>query len=196
MAEDLAYGDIDGDGDGDLLLGTEWLELGGAAPLPHVLAGEGDLSTTRHAQGGIPASDRCSLADINGDGRLDAVVGFEGATDLLWYTASDDPRKAWTRHSIAKVPGEVYSMHTADMDGDGDIDVIVGEHRAERNRLLIFENVDDGGRFVEHVADDGRGEIDHHDGSLPVDIDGDGDLDVLSIGWHTKTLWLFENLAR
>ncbi|QDV05764.1 FG-GAP repeat protein [Planctomycetes bacterium Poly30] len=196
LAEDLATGDMDGDGDIDLLLGTQWLELGGDAPIPHILDGIGDLAPTRNAPKGVPASDRCSLADIDGDGRLDAVVGFEGATDLLWYAAPADPTQPWTRHRIAEVPGEVYSMHTADMDADGDIDVVVGEHRAERNRLLIFENVDRGARFVEHVADDGRGAIDHHDGSLPVDIDGDGDLDVISIGWHTKTLWLFENLSR
>lgn len=36
----------------------------------------------------------------------------------------------------------------------------------------------------------------HHDGAVVVDLDFDGDLDILSIGWgHGKVLW-YENLRR
>ena len=36
--------------------------------------------------------------------------------------------------------------------------------------------------------------IDHHDGTQAVDLDGDGDLDIISMGWYNPKVWVFENL--
>ena len=38
----------------------------------------------------------------------------------------------------------------------------------------------------------GRGD-EHHDGAVPVDIDGDGDTDVVSIGWTHSDVLVYEN---
>ena len=43
--------------------------------------------------------------------------------------------------------------------------------------------------------DPGGGTFDHHDGAQIVDIDNDGDLDIVSIGWNNITPRIFENLA-
>ena len=184
--EALSAGDIDRDGRIDLLLGTVWLRNTDAGWKPHRI----DPSEA--------APDRNRLADINGDGRLDAVVGFEAISkpgELVWYEQGDDPTAAWRRHLIATVIGPM-SLDVVDVDGDGDLDVIAGEHNLkdpDSARLLVFENMDGrGGRWTEHVVH--RGD-EHHDGALAVDIDGDGDLDIVSIGWgHGKVIW-YENLA-
>ena len=39
-----------------------------------------------------------------------------------------------------------------------------------------------------------KNNIDHHDGTQAVDMDGDGDLDIISIGWYNPKIWVFENL--
>ncbi len=114
---------------------------------------------------------------------------------MVWYEqppAADGP---WIRHLIATVTGPM-SLDVGDLDGDGDLDVVAGEHNLahpETARLWIFENADGrGGRWLGHIA--GVGD-EHHDGAILVDIDGDGDLDIVSIGWSHGRVLLYENRA-
>ena len=38
--------------------------------------------------------------------------------------------------------------------------------------------------------------VDHHDGTQAVDLDGDGDLDIISIGWYNPKVWIYENKSQ
>ncbi len=183
--EALSAGDIDRDGDFDLLLGTRWLRNDRESWSLHLI----------HPTPGDP--DRNKLADINRDGRLDAVVGFEAINvpgKLAWYEQPTDPTAQWTEHIISEQVIGPMSLDVRDMDGDGDLDVVVGEHNYKepsQARLLIFENADGrGGAWKMHVV--GTGD-EHHDGAVVIDIDGDGDLDILSIGWSHPRVLLYEN---
>ena len=112
----------------------------------------------------------------------------------MWYEQGSVPTQPWIKHVIGTVIGPM-SLDVGDIDGDGDLDVIVGEHNLENPasaRLFVFENLDGrGGRWrptIVHTGDE------HHDGALAADIDGDGDLDIVSIGWgHPRVVW-YENL--
>lgn len=190
--EDLNLGDIDRDGDLDLLLGTQWLENQGENWAVHVL----------HDANGDPYGesdpDRNSLVDINQDGRLDAVVGYEAISvigKLAWYEQGANASDMWAEHTIANVVGPM-SVDVADMDSDGDWDVMVGEHNLDQPtsaKLMVFENVDGlGEQWSEHLVYTGD---EHHDGAQVVDIDGDGDLDIISIGWESNAVILYENLS-
>lgn len=135
---------------------------------------------------------------MNGDGRLDAVVGFEAISvpgKLAWYEQPPNATDVWKEHHIAEVIGPM-SLDVIDMDGDGDFDVIVGEHNlkaSETARLLVFENLDGKGHsWTPHLVHTGD---EHHDGALSTDIDGDGDLDIISIGWGHSQVVVYENLA-
>ncbi len=189
--EDISVGDIDRDGDQDLLLGTIWLENEQGNWLSHKIGETADLDADLEP-------DRNDLADIDGDGRLDAVVSPELGTILLWYQAPEDPALPWVRHGVGTIEGQGFSMDTRDFDNDGDPDIVVGEHRGEsHNRVVIFQNYDSGRTWVPVVIDmDTKNVIDHHDGTVAVDLDGDSDLDLISVGWYNPKVWVYENLAK
>ena len=87
------------------------------------------------------------------------------------------------------------SLDVGDLDGDTDPDIIVGEHHLDaprEARLLVLINNDGAGQHWSSVLVH-RGD-EHHDGAQLIDIDGDGDQDILSIGWSHGLVLLYENL--
>jgi FG-GAP-like repeat len=202
--EQLTVGDIDRDGTLDLLLGTKWLcnecpqYPRRARALDRFLGTNWLRWRVQTLNGMIGNPDRNRLADINGDGRLDAVVGFEAISvpgKLMWYKQPSADTEPWREHMIATVIGPM-SLDVADMDGDGDLDVVVGEHNLQEPssaRLYVFENVDGKGKiWLPHLVYTGD---EHHAGAIVADIDGDGDLDIVSIGWGHGRVLLYENKA-
>jgi hypothetical protein len=185
--EGVSNGDIDRDGDRDLMLGTQWLRNDGAGswtPVALANPAEGD-------------PDRNVLVDMDRDGDLDVVIGFghdiEGK--IAWYEQPANPAALWTEHLIDMIaPATAQSVDVADIDGDGDADVVVGEHSNPDiggMRLLIYEN-----RNLSWIAHEVYAGDEHHDGAQLVDLDKDGDLDIISIGWTHRNLLIYENLSR
>ena len=192
QGEGLSVGDIDGDGDLDVYQGTRWLRNDAGiwtSFQSSTIGGDGTATGT---------PDRNRLVDMDLDGDLDAVVGFahfSGLTnDLYWFENPTDPTLLWPVHTVAQGVAGGWSLDAADMDRDGDIDVVLGEHYGN-GRVLVFENDGVGASFTQHLVDPGGAGIDHHGGTRLVDIDRDGDLDIISIGWFNDKVWLFENLG-
>ncbi|MEL6890942.1 MAG: FG-GAP-like repeat-containing protein, partial [Actinomycetota bacterium] len=176
--------DVDEDGDVDVMLGRTWLrnEPGDAwTPV--------DIFTPRTGE-----SDRLRLADVDGDGDDDLVLGngHDPAGEVSWYERPDDPTGQWTHHLIDNL-NNPQSLDAADLDGDGDIDLVVGEHdrdRPDEMGIYVYENLGGGTgwrRVTVYVGDE------HHDGAQFVDTDGDGDLDIVSIGFIQQRVVLYEN---
>ncbi len=182
--EALTTADLDGDGRKDLLLGTRWLRNTEQAWEERVL----------HRTEALP--DRNLVADINGDGNQDVVIGYQAVSQLgtvAWYERGAVATDAWIEHPVAEVTGPM-SVGVGDLDLDGDQDLVVGEHdrqRPENAAIYWFENADGKGlAWQQHLIY--RGD-EHHDGAVVRDVDADGDLDVLSIGWDHHRVLLYEN---
>ena len=116
-----------------------------------------------------------SLGDVNGDGTLDVVV----ANGRHWPGQNrvylNDGRAAFT---LARRLGEEeagsYAVPLADFDGDGDLDVTVGN---DRTRSLVFLN-DGTGRFEAGAT---FGAPSSTRSLTLADLDGDGHTDILVV---------------
>ncbi|MFZ0546727.1 MAG: FG-GAP-like repeat-containing protein [Candidatus Promineifilaceae bacterium] len=126
--------------------------------------------------------DRTEVGDINGDNRLDIIVteenGEDSGAETYWWQAPSNPTNGnWSRHLVVS-QATTNSMDTADMDGDNDVDIVLGEHRGAE-RVTIWEN-DGSGNLTEHLVGSGH---ESHLGAQTVDLDNDGDLDIVSIAY-------------
>lgn len=184
--EAITAADIDNDGSTDIVLGKQWLSRASTSPV-----WQSSLITEAPGE-----ADRHTVVDINGDGRLDIVVGYESVNKpgkIAWYEARDAAASQWEEHIIGQLTGPM-SLGVADIDNDDDPDIVIGEHNLqhpERARLVWFENKGLGDNAWEpHLIYSGD---EHHDGALTVDIDGDSDVDVVSIGWSHGRVVIYEN---
>jgi hypothetical protein len=181
--EQIPIGDLDGDLDVDIHLGTQWLRQ----DAPGIFSTQTGLALSS----GVP--DRVVLADIDLDTDPDLVIGVEFGGLLVWGENIDNGA-TWTEHVIA-ADVDYFSVDAADMDGDGDIDVVGGAHQGN-GEVFVYENDGAGTAWTTHIVDPGDSAlIDHHDGTRLVDMDLDGDLDIISIGWSKRSLVIYENLA-
>ncbi|MEP0400339.1 MULTISPECIES: FG-GAP repeat domain-containing protein, partial [Marinobacter] len=184
--EGLSSGDINGDGDPDLFQGGNWYRNEGDGTWTVFTTG---IELASHFEGN-------DMADIDGDGNLDGVVAqFASNEEIAWFAAPADPTQTWTKNTINSDIDGGLSLFVGDIDFDGDDDVVTAEWQGS-HRLLAYENdLCDSGTWIEHVLDAGTSTYDHHVGSQVADMDNDGDLDIVSIGWENTTPRIFENTS-
>ena len=141
-----------------------------------------------------------TLADIDGDGDLDALIGAEDGTLYYYQNTGSRTAPVYTAQTGTANPfngidvGNASTSTLADLDGDGDLDAISGEFWGT---LKYYQNT--GSRtapvYIEQTgtANPFNG-IDVGFYSIPTlaDIDGDGDLDAI-IGEQNGTLKYYQN---
>lgn len=174
-----ALGDIDSDGDADLLLGT-WNEG------VHVYRNEGgkqeprfvrDTAATIRFERGSNFTP--ALADIDADGDLDLLVGeASGELNLVRNTGSaTSPQfKVESEAYQAVDVGRRSHPALADLDGDGDLDLLNGN---ENSGAVYFRN-DGSAREPRFVKAEMQIALPPHAAPVFVDLNGDGKLELVA----------------
>ena len=171
----MKLGDIDGDGDSDIIIGSRWYE------------NTGDPATGRwtehvYASAWAEPDAKVEMADFDGDQRPDVVLtpaDLRGETyRVAWYQAPPDPKRAdWQEHVIVpSIEAVIHSLGVGDVDKDGAVDVVIAEmHQgADPDEVSVLFNRKGGTAWHKQVIST-RGS---HD-VVVADIGCDGDLDVI-----------------
>jgi uncharacterized repeat protein (TIGR01451 family) len=141
---------------------------------------------------GITAPRSVHSVDLDGDGDMDVLFAAGGVTDKIAWYENLGGGIFGPQQIISTVQSNPRSVHAADLDGDGDMDVLVASYQSPN--LTWYENLGEGffgdvqviPAFLDNAS------------VYTADIDGDGDLDVLASSTETtgvdKIVW-YENLG-
>ncbi len=174
-ATDPDLGDIDGDGDLDLLY-----VFAGRAWWAENVDGQGAFQEVEWLQLDPATVRDTTLADLDGDGLADAVLAYDAPPSLRVHFADGAGFGAETPWHGG--PKDAYGLDVADLDGDGDLDAVVGGDLSER--LVWFANDGAGAFPTAHSLDVGAEVV---QSVRAGDVDGDGDRDLVfggaRLGW-------------
>ncbi|MGY6216919.1 FG-GAP-like repeat-containing protein [Methylolobus aquaticus] len=190
------FADIDNDGDLDAFVGaddgtTRFFRNDGTAAAPSFIEA-GNFGLTNVGRFASP-----TLADIDGDGDLDAFVGnLDGVTSFFRNTgtAAAPVFVGEAGNFGLRDVGTSASPTFADIDGDGDLDAFVGKNFGGTD---FYRNIGTAAvpSFILVRGTFGIGDVGSNSSPTLADIDGDGDLDAF-VGNRDGVTTFFENTVR
>jgi hypothetical protein len=176
------FGDLDADGDLDMLLGTwrdeiRWYRNDGTASQPEFVLADSAIVELTRGSNAVP-----TLVDIDADGDLDLFVGESSGTinyyrndgtsaDAVFVFVSDE-------FEDIDVGRRSFPVFT-DLDRDGDQDLVIG---TESDGLVVYRNVGSAANAAFELDPTWSVAVPPFATPAFVDIDGDGDSDLFSGG--------------
>ena len=177
--------DVDGNGTTDLFAASRldgrivWFSnRGDMAPSPDSL-----FHPARTVVDSLDGLESIAVGDVNGDGQPDVVSATYDDNTIAWHANRADA--AYRTTSIDTAATGALSVHLADLDDDGRLDILAG--LAGPDRVVWYRQTSaDPVQFAPPaVIAEG---VDDPEAVDSGDVDGDGDRDVLSAGFGNGTV--------
>ena len=158
--------DLDGDGDVDVVWSSYENSTVGWSENTD---GKGTFGNDKVLTTNATIVADLAAADLDNDGDSDIVIPDDG--DLSVATNSDGMGN-FNRRLLDS--GEHFVVETADIDGDGDLDLVT-----DRNEAIVwYENTGNANFGQSQIIADFTGKA--LQAAFPADMDGDGDIDILA----------------
>ena len=171
---DVDAADLDADGDVDVVAASQ---------------GEGDLYWALNDSGTFPSNTAIPLdlstepidihpANVGGDSKPDLIAALSGTDDVVWLENQIGGAGGFSDTTrISENATNVQDVHAADLDGDGDPDVLSAS--PGDNKVAWYENLDSGGFGNQQVI---SSDLTEPTLVRTADLDGDGNPDVVARG--------------
>jgi hypothetical protein len=191
----IGAGDVNGDGRTDIITPEGWFE----AP-----ADPRNGKWIFHPEFKLGTAGFIYAHDVNGDGLPDLVTTAAHDYGIFWYEQRKNAggERIWVKHAIDDAWSQAHAMTMADINGDGRLELVTGKRYYAHDKdpganeplgVYWYEQLDAAGtNWKRHLVDYSS----RAGGGLQipvVDIDGDGNLDIIVAG--KSGLFLFENMS-
>lgn len=174
----IALGDIDGDGDLDMIFAgmVNYYD----PPISKIYRNSGNGTFSEIHAGTLPgiAIGAVRLGDIDGDGDLDLIMTGNGISKIFRNNGSGLFTEIHT-NSLPLIGRSTAEL--GDLDGDGDLDLFLsGRVKGSSTTISTVYQNDGNGQFTAIYSDTLKGA--EYNSSAIGDLDGDGDLDIILSG--------------
>jgi hypothetical protein len=184
-AQAVYVADLDGDGDKDALSASS--SFGGDNKIAWYRNTAGGFASQNVITKKVKGARAVFAADLDGDGNQDVLSASKSDGKIAWYENTSGYGTFSKQKVITTNAAGARSVYTADLDGDGDQDIL-----SASNRLAWYENTDGKGSFSDPKVITNAGK---YGAVLAADLDEDGDPDVLSasrkgnqIAWYSNDI--------
>jgi hypothetical protein len=153
--------------------------------------GEGNFGVQRVISSNVDGAHSVFSIDLDGDGDMDVLSASYEDNKIAWYENIGNGILN-VQPAITTDAEGAYSVYSIDLDGDGDMDVLSAS--AQDNKIAWYENkIDVEGTFGAQQIIATTPNVDRPYSVFSTDLDGDGDMDVLSASGDDNKIAWYEN---